>query len=326
MTTTAFVLRSLFTAVLAVTCLGILGAQTPNGNGTPLSLEDVVKQVQTGFSEELIITKIKKNGRAFDLNTEELLELKKAGVSDNVIKYLLDPSQPYSSPPAPATLVSEPGQVSVSPSKPIEPVKQYPEDPQAARVPPEPGAYHFIQNSPLKIDIKMLLGAKQGPGLAKVFMKKAKVVAYLVGPAAKTRISEASPNFYMRLPEGKNIEEVVLVALIRKSDRREVATESGAKQELNSDSMRPFDPLEVGARLFKITTSKLGKGEYLFFLVGSAEVAKGNYGKGYDFGIDELMPAPKAPRPKAGSTQICGDSHAPYPTAGCECLALQSFW
>jgi hypothetical protein len=43
----------------------------------------------------------------------------------------------------------------------------------------------------------------------------------------------------------------------------------------------------VGLRLFKISPSKLGKGEYLFFLVGSAEPPKGNFGKGYDFGIDE---------------------------------------
>jgi len=37
----------------------------------------------------------------------------------------------------------------------------------------------------------------------------------------------------------------------------------------------------------RVSTGKLGKGEYLFFLVGSAEPPKGNYGKGYDFGIDD---------------------------------------
>jgi hypothetical protein len=301
MTTISLVLRSVLTAVLAVMSLVLTEAQAPNGSGTPLSLEDVVKQVQTGFSEELIITKIKKNGKPFDLNTEELLELKKAGVSDNVIKFLLDPSQPYVTPPAP---LAEPA--SRSPSKPSGPVKQYPEDPYSAKVPADPGLYHFVQEMPMRVDIKMLLGAKQGPGLAKVLMKKAKVVAYLVGPSAKTRIREASPIFYMRLPEGKGIEEVVLVALIAKSDRREVAMESGAKQELNAGSMRPFDSLEVGARLFKITTSRLGKGEYLFFLIGSAEPPKGNYGKGYDFGIEQTAPVSKALRTKAGLMQTPG--------------------
>ena len=67
-----------------------------------LTVEEVVKLFQAGFSEDLIITRIKKNGKAFDLNTDEMLELKKLGVSDNVIKYLLDPAQPYTPPPPPA--------------------------------------------------------------------------------------------------------------------------------------------------------------------------------------------------------------------------------
>src|SRR5215467_8447735 len=310
MTNISLVLRSVVTTVWAVISLGLAGAQPPAGGNTPLSLEEVVKQVKNGLSEELIITKIKKNAKAFDLNTEEVLELKKAGVSENIIKYLLDPSQPYT---ALATPLAEPG--SGSPSKPSGPVKQYPQDPYAARVPPDAGLYHFTQESPLRVDIKMLLGAKQGPGLAKVLMKKAKVIAYLVSPSAKTRISEASPTFYMRLPEGKGIEEVVLVALIRKNDRREVAMESGAKQELNAGSMRPFDSLEVGARLFKITTSRLDKGEYLFFLVGSAEPPKGNYGKGYDFGIEQTAPIPKTSHTKAGMFGNLGDfPHAPSTT------------
>jgi hypothetical protein len=261
-------------------------------------LEEVVKQVKNGLSEELIITKVKKNGKAFDLNTEEVLELKKVGVSDNVIKYLLDPSQPYApQPPAPA----EPA--TVQPSKPSGPVTQYPADPNSGRVGADPGLYYFLQNVPLKVDIKMLLGAQQGPGLAKIFMKKARAVPYLVGSSAKTRITETSPTFYMHLPEGKNIEEVVLVTLSRKSDRREVEMEPGAKEGLDAGSMRPFDSLEVAPRLFKITTSKLGKGEYLFFLVGSAEPPKGNYGKGYDFGIEQTASALRAPQSKADSTQ-----------------------
>jgi hypothetical protein len=98
------------------------------------------------------------------------------------------------------------------------------------------------------------------------------------------RVQEAAPEFYIRLMEGKGIEEVALVALSRKSDRREL--EMGPKPELKAESVRAFDPLEVGPQLFKVTAAKLGPGEYLFFLIGSAEAAKGSLGKGYDFGID----------------------------------------
>jgi hypothetical protein len=92
--------------------------------------------------------------------------------------------------------------------------------------------------------------------------------------------------FYLRLPERK-IEEVVLVALEAKNKRRELDMGSSKKQELNAESIRQFDSLPVGPDLFKITVSKLPKGEYLFFLIGSAEPEKGTLGKGYDFGIDE---------------------------------------
>jgi hypothetical protein len=257
------------------------------GSGPGLSVEDVVKLSQNGFSEELIITKIKKNGKAFDLNTDELFELKKAGVHDNVIKYLLDPSQPYT-PPAPAAPAAPPAAAPVDKA----PVKNYPKDALAAHVPFEPGLYEFKDQTPVKIEMKTLLGVSEGAGLGKVLMKKGKMVAYLAGPASKTRVKEATPAFYLRLGEGRTMEEVVLVALDRKSDRREVETgPPGPKQELKADVIRQFDSLEVGPRLFRLTTAKLTPGEYMFFLIGSAEPAKGSQGKSYDFGVDQASPA-----------------------------------
>jgi hypothetical protein len=286
-------LHFLLSMALAATLLGLQGAQAP-GSTAPLSVEEVVKLCQTGLSEELIVTKIKKNGKAFDLSTEELLELKKSGVSDNIIKFLLDPSQPYTPPAPPPPPAAGPDASSASSPKAGPPVKQYPDDKYASKVPPEPGLYRFPadaptktpEDPPTKIDLKMLLGVKEGAGLGKVLLKKPKTIGYLVGPASKTRIPNPAPVFYLRLAEGKGIEEVVLVALEGKSDRRELEMPS-QKEELKASAMRQFDSLEVGPRLFKIGTGKLGKGEYLFFLVGSAEPPKGNFGKGYDFGIDE---------------------------------------
>jgi|ERR1700722_2610838 len=284
MTASRSLLHSLLLMLaLTGTQFGLQAAQSPGTTSTPLSVEEVVKLSQTGLAEELIITKIKKNGKAFDLNTDELLELKKAGVSDTVIKFLLDPSQPYTPPAPPPPVPASGSDLASGISKPSVPAKQYPDDSHASEVPPEPGLYRFPKDVPSKIDLKMLLGIKEGGFL----VKKGKVIAYLVGPASKTRVPEGAPIFYMRLPEGKGIEEVVLVALERKGDRREIEMGPGPKEELKAGAMRQFDSLEVGPRLFKITTSKLVKGEYLFFQVGSAEPAKGNFGKGYDFGIEE---------------------------------------
>jgi hypothetical protein len=52
------------------------------------------------------------------------------------------------------------------------------------------------------------------------------------------------------------------------------------------ETMRPFENQELAPRLYKIATNILGRGEYLFYLVGSADTIKGIQGKGYDFGIE----------------------------------------
>lgn len=268
------------TFVLSIASPHLLQSQSP-APGTRLTVEEVVKLSRAGFAEDIIITKIKKNGKAFDLSTDELLELKKDGVSDEVIKYLLDPSQPYS--PAPAQAAG------ATPAKSNNPAKKYPEDSYASRVPADPGLYFFPASEPVKVDLKFLLGEEQGKSL----MKKGRTMAYLIGPASKLRIKRPKPTLYVRLPEGKEVEELVLVALSPKNGRRELDVgPPGPKQQLKPEQMRQFEPLEVGPHLVKLTPLKLEPGEYLFFFVGSADPTKGIYGKGYDFGIDQ-PPAPK---------------------------------
>ena len=285
----SLLLSIVLSAVLIVSPLRLNSAQPPKSGGT-LTVEEVVKMSQGGYSEELIVTRIKKHGKPFDLITEELDDLRKAGVTDNVIKFLLDPSQPYTPPPP---RPSGPDPSAGAPAKSSGVPKQYPKDALAARVPAEAGLYFFQEGAPIKVDIKMLLGGVQGAGVGKVLKLKGKTIAYLVGPTSKTRIKEATPIFYLRLPEGKAIEEVLLVALEKKRDRREIDMgPPGPKPELKAGALRQFDSLEVGPRLFRLAAAKLAKGEYLFYFIGSAEPAKSNLGKGYDFGIEDLPQKP----------------------------------
>jgi hypothetical protein len=119
-------------------------------------------------------------------------------------------------------------------------------------------------------------------------MLKGKAIAYLAGPAAKLRAKAGKPVFYLRMPDGKEISDMVLISLLSKDDRRELDGLPGSKGGLNPDEVVQFDRLEVGAKLFRLTPPPLDEGEYLFFLAGSAEPDKGTYGKGYDFGIDAV--------------------------------------
>src|SRR5215471_10566836 len=146
-----------------------------------LSPDDVVKESKSGIPEDILITKIKKNNRPFNLSTDEIEALSKSGISNTIIKYLLDPSQPYSPPPPPPP----PPTNSTNPTnKPPEVrPKSYPADARASRVPTDPGLYHFVDDMPVKTDIRLLLGENEG-GLAKVITKKGKAIGYLVGPTA----------------------------------------------------------------------------------------------------------------------------------------------
>jgi hypothetical protein len=265
---------SLYVLLVAASVSRLAAQSTPNG--VPLSLEQVLKLAQAGVSEDLIITTIKKNGKSFDLSPDEILVLKKSGLSDTVIEFLLDPSRPYT-PPAPKAPEPPPAPQ----PKPL-PAKKYPDDPNAARVPADPGLYTFLKGSLAKVDIRMLLGEKEGGFL----LKKGKSLAYLVGPAAKLRVTESAPLFYIRLADAKEIEGLLLVTLEHKNDRREFDPGPGPKPELKPEMLKQFDSLEVGPALYRLTPVKLSAGEYLFYLSGSAEPAKGNFGKGYDFGVD----------------------------------------
>jgi curli biogenesis system outer membrane secretion channel CsgG len=67
-------------------------------------VDSVIQLVKGGMSDDLIIRSLKKTNKAVDLSTADMVKLKQAGVSDNVIGVLLDPSAA----PAPAAAVVAP--------------------------------------------------------------------------------------------------------------------------------------------------------------------------------------------------------------------------
>ncbi len=66
----------------------VQSAQSPSG----LRLESVVDLVHSGISDDVIIAKIRQNGIPFLLSADQILQLKKAGVSDRIIRVLIDPA------------------------------------------------------------------------------------------------------------------------------------------------------------------------------------------------------------------------------------------
>ncbi len=76
-------------------------AATPERQADSLSVDEVIQLVHEGLSEDLVIAKVKKNGKAFDLSTQQLLQLKKAGASNNLIKVMMNPEVDFAQPAAP---------------------------------------------------------------------------------------------------------------------------------------------------------------------------------------------------------------------------------
>lgn len=109
--------------VVAIMMLGILGSALA-GSATPaaqkpLTNADVMSLVQAGLPPEVVVEKIKSSKTAFDTSTDALIELKKAGVSADIIRIMVNPAaesrsggaaaSPWVNPNAPAPCQVPPG-------------------------------------------------------------------------------------------------------------------------------------------------------------------------------------------------------------------------
>jgi hypothetical protein len=93
---TPFNTQSLYSKLAAALafCLVLLAA-VPAGAASPqkpLSNEDILNMVQAGLPPDVVIEKIKSSKTAFDTSTEALVALKKAGVSGDVIRIMVNPA------------------------------------------------------------------------------------------------------------------------------------------------------------------------------------------------------------------------------------------
>jgi hypothetical protein len=67
-----------------------------------LTVDGVISMAQAGLSDDVIVARLRKDGKAFDLSAEDMIRLKQGKVSDPVVKVMLDPKADPSS--AAATL------------------------------------------------------------------------------------------------------------------------------------------------------------------------------------------------------------------------------
>ena len=259
----------------------------PASEPKTLTVKDVMRLVSAGVPEDIVVARIKRAAKPFDLSADEILELRRDGMPPTVLKYLIDPSLPYTPPPPPSP-AAPPKASSPPPPAPIRPPKRFPDDPVAEKVPVEPGLYLPVSTKFAATEMRTLISAKSGGLGTKISagLVKSKLRAPLVGPKAKLRSSAAKPVFYLRANNMKT-DDLVLVLLDRKDDHRElVLVMQGKKPVVEVGRMREFEVTRIDEDLYRVTTTTLKPGEFLLYLVGSADPEKGIFGKGFDFGVD----------------------------------------
>jgi hypothetical protein len=77
---------------------------------TAAAVADVIKLSQAKISDDIIVQQLSKKGQHFDLSTEQLIQLKNAGVSDRVIQAMIDPTKGTAPSPTQNTQIVSPQQ------------------------------------------------------------------------------------------------------------------------------------------------------------------------------------------------------------------------
>jgi hypothetical protein len=240
-----------------------------------LTIDDIIKLSTAGFSDDVIIEKIKKNGLAFDLSTDQMIQLKSAGVSDKVVQVMLDPAK-ADAPAAPTAAAAKAGS-----------------DPS---LPDEIGVYYRKQpDTPWGDLLPEVVNWKTG-GVMKSFAShgivKGDVNGHLQGKNSKT-VATTATQFMVVAAEGVAITEYQLLKLHENGDNREFRSRTGgvfhasggdAKDELQ------FEGTKVAPRHYLIVLpAELKMGEYGLLPPGAVAStnAAGSTGKIYTFRVVE---------------------------------------
>jgi hypothetical protein len=271
---------------------------------------DVIKMVRAGLGESLVVTTIRQTERrAFALTPDGLVELKAAGVSDNIIRVMMDPKATVSEAPAPTPVAAADAPRAASAPTPS------PEDPEAAH---DAGIYVELGTASahklFSLEPTVFSQGKSGGLLTSALtygLKKAKWKAIVRGRAGSLRLREQQPVFYFYFEKktsglsntggfagwmsgASSPNEFILAKMDQKSSDRELivgefgmlGSSSGTRSEDTVDLK--IERLTPG--VYKVTPSKpleIG-GEYCLFYAAGAQMmgTGGGAGKLFDFGID----------------------------------------
>jgi hypothetical protein len=273
-----------------------------------LTVDGVIAMVQAGLSDDVIVARLRKEDKPFDLGANDMIRLKNAKVSDAVLKAMLDPKADVKPPetPPPASVVAPQPVVIQSPIVPViagsnrsgatpAPGANAAGDPNDPQAPHDSGIYLYTKDRDGKPQMVVLerasyQGAKTGGVLASSLtygVKKVKTKAVIPGEKANLRISDTSPVFYFYFEDkatglGKthfgigtldNPNQFALLKLeINKSNRETMIGEYsmwGSASGADAKAMVPFKSERIRPGLYKVTVEGMKTGQYCFLAYSS---------------------------------------------------------
>ncbi len=250
-----------------------------------LTCEDVIKLAKAGLAEDIIIEQIRKNGKAFNLSTDQLVALKTANVSDRSVEAMLDPTKTFVAESAPAPLLSKPT-VIAPPAEPPPPRHVHVEA-EHETLPTEIGVYAKERGHWEEVPPEIVYWKTGGvlKTVATAGIRHGDVNGHIPGSDSRTRLQHVK-EFLIIAPEGTALAEYQLVRLRRNHDNREFRTVTGGFLHAQSGAQRdmvPFDGKKLSSGVFVVTfPSEAGPGEYGFLPPGS----NGGNGKIYSFQVE----------------------------------------
>jgi hypothetical protein len=236
-------------ALMMLVCMGVLSSHFLTAQDSEITNARVIEMTKLGLGDDVITARIKTASCQFSLSDNDLVQLKKAKVSDKVIAAMLE-----------ASVLTRP------------------------RV--------TIDGNPLELHTigQEKVGGRLGHELS-FHIKSVKDKAYLQGQHASV-FASSKPTIQIELPPNNSIDDYILVLLDGKGDRRELEAASGGgavghKTGIRSNRVMKTSYEPIGGRLYKITVrSSLKGGEYIVYIIGSADYEKGIFGRGYDFTVE----------------------------------------
>lgn len=271
--------------------LALISAATTPALAEPLTLDAVIMLAGTGLGDEAVIAKIKTSETHYDLSVEQMLELKKKGVSGPIIAALMSTD----------TSKAAPAKFSI-------------DSPDPAQLHPA-GVYLVDEgaNRMIRIDATVTNQVKTGGILGYAFsggLASASLKAAVQNAHARTRSAGQQPTFYFFFDESNpqqgsapqtwasgtaatvsSPSEFTLIKLTEKDGRRETRVGSfniaGSKAGVMDKDRIAFDYTMVRPGVYRAKPqAPLAKGEYGFMYSLTGGGAAGAItARIFDFGV-----------------------------------------